>query len=83
MLRVGAALDILRTLPDAKTDLVMEHQDDLAGILTGKWVIINEGLISNEMTPFGGVKQSGNGHEGSKYGLDDYLEIKLSLHGRN
>jgi succinate-semialdehyde dehydrogenase/glutarate-semialdehyde dehydrogenase len=37
---------------------------------------INEGIISNEMAPFGGVKQSGNGREGSKYGMDDYLEIK-------
>lgn len=37
---------------------------------------INEGMISNAAAPFGGVKQSGNGREGSKYGLDDYLEIK-------
>ena len=37
---------------------------------------VNEGIISNEMAPFGGVKESGNGREGSKYGLDDYLEIK-------
>jgi len=37
---------------------------------------INEGIISNEMAPFGGVKHSGQGREGSKYGLDDYLEIK-------
>ena len=37
---------------------------------------INEGIISNEMAPFGGIKESGNGREGSKYGLDDYLEIK-------
>ncbi|MCE9679318.1 NAD-dependent succinate-semialdehyde dehydrogenase [Shewanella sp. AS1] len=37
---------------------------------------VNEGLISNAAAPFGGVKQSGNGREGSKYGLDDYLEIK-------
>lgn len=37
---------------------------------------INSGLISNEMAPFGGVKESGLGREGSKYGLDDYLEIK-------
>ncbi|AXK39242.1 NAD-dependent succinate-semialdehyde dehydrogenase [Crenobacter cavernae] len=37
---------------------------------------INTGLISNEAAPFGGVKQSGLGREGSKYGLDDYLEIK-------
>ena len=37
---------------------------------------VNEGIISNEMAPFGGVKESGNGREGSKYGLDDYLELK-------
>jgi succinate-semialdehyde dehydrogenase/glutarate-semialdehyde dehydrogenase len=37
---------------------------------------INEGLISNEVAPFGGVKQSGLGREGSKYGIDEYLEIK-------
>jgi len=42
---------------------------------------INEGLISNEMAPFGGVKESGNGREGSKYGLDDYLEIKYMCMG--
>jgi len=37
---------------------------------------INEGIISNEMAPFGGVKESGSGREGSKYGIQDYLEIK-------
>ncbi|WP_439291558.1 NAD-dependent succinate-semialdehyde dehydrogenase [Lonepinella koalarum] len=37
---------------------------------------INTGLISNEAAPFGGVKQSGLGREGSKYGIEDYLEIK-------
>ena len=37
---------------------------------------INEGIISTEVAPFGGVKESGNGREGSKYGMDDYLEIK-------
>ena len=37
---------------------------------------INEGIISNEAAPFGGVKESGQGREGSKYGIDDYLEIK-------
>ena len=37
---------------------------------------INTGMISNETAPFGGIKQSGNGREGSKYGLDDFLEIK-------
>ncbi len=42
---------------------------------------INEGIISNEMAPFGGVKESGSGREGSKYGMDDYLEIKYMLMG--
>tara|TARA_R110000772_G_scaffold58539_8_gene132800 strand:+ start:74813 stop:76276 length:1464 start_codon:yes stop_codon:yes gene_type:complete len=42
---------------------------------------INEGLISNEMAPFGGVKESGSGREGSKYGMDDYVEIKYMLMG--
>lgn len=37
---------------------------------------VNTGLISNEVAPFGGIKQSGIGREGSKYGIDDYLEIK-------
>lgn len=42
---------------------------------------INEGLTSNEMAPFGGIKESGQGREGSKYGLDDYLEIKYLCMG--
>jgi len=37
---------------------------------------LNTGLISTEVAPFGGVKESGNGREGSKYGIEDYLEIK-------
>ena len=37
---------------------------------------INEGIISNEAAPFGGMKESGIGREGSKYGMDEYLEIK-------
>ena len=37
---------------------------------------VNSGLISNEVAPFGGVKESGLGREGSKYGIEDYLEIK-------
>ena len=42
---------------------------------------INEGLISSEVAPFGGIKQSGLGREGSKYGIDDYLEIKYLCFG--
>ncbi len=37
---------------------------------------INVGIISNEVAPFGGVKQSGLGREGSKYGIDEYMEVK-------
>ena len=42
-------------------------------------VAVNSGLLSNEAAPFGGVKQSGLGREGSKYGIEDYLEIKYML----
>ena len=42
---------------------------------------INEGLISTEVAPFGGIKASGLGREGSKYGIEDYLEIKYTLMG--
>ncbi len=42
---------------------------------------INEGIISTEVAPFGGIKESGLGREGSKYGIDDYLEIKYMLMG--
>ena len=42
---------------------------------------INEVAISSEMIPFGGVKESGNGREGSKHGLDDYTEMKYICFG--
>jgi succinate-semialdehyde dehydrogenase/glutarate-semialdehyde dehydrogenase len=42
---------------------------------------INEGMISNEMAPFGGVKESGVGREGSRHGIDEYLEIKYLCMG--
>jgi succinate-semialdehyde dehydrogenase/glutarate-semialdehyde dehydrogenase len=45
------------------------------GIESGM-VGVNTGMISNEVAPFGGVKQSGLGREGSKYGVEDFLEIK-------
>ncbi|MCL6261787.1 NADP-dependent succinate-semialdehyde dehydrogenase [Craterilacuibacter sp. RT1T] len=44
-------------------------------------VAVNSGILSNEAAPFGGVKQSGLGREGSKYGIEDYLEIKYVLLG--
>ena len=42
---------------------------------------INTGLLSNASAPFGGVKQSGLGREGSKYGLDEYMEVKYLSYG--
>jgi succinate-semialdehyde dehydrogenase/glutarate-semialdehyde dehydrogenase len=42
---------------------------------------INEGIISTEVAPFGGVKESGTGREGSKYGIEDYLELKYLCMG--
>jgi succinate-semialdehyde dehydrogenase/glutarate-semialdehyde dehydrogenase len=42
---------------------------------------INEGLISSEAAPFGGVKESGYGREGSRYGLDDYMHTKYLCYG--
>ena len=45
---------------------------------------VNEGIISTEMAPFGGVKESGIGREGSKYGIEDFLELKyLCIGGIN
>jgi len=37
---------------------------------------VNTGMIANEMAPFGGIKQSGMGREGSKYGIEGFLELK-------
>ena len=42
---------------------------------------VNEGMISNELAPFGGVKESGIGREGSKHGIDDYMELKYICMG--
>jgi succinate-semialdehyde dehydrogenase/glutarate-semialdehyde dehydrogenase len=48
----------------------------VAAALEYGMVGVNEGMISTEVAPFGGVKSSGLGREGSKYGIEDYLEIK-------
>ena len=48
----------------------------VAEALESGMVGINTGLISTEVAPFGGVKESGLGREGSKYGIEEYLEIK-------
>jgi succinate-semialdehyde dehydrogenase/glutarate-semialdehyde dehydrogenase len=53
----------------------------VAEALESGLVGVNEGVISTEVAPFGGMKQSGLGREGSKYGLEDYLEIKYVMFG--
>jgi succinate-semialdehyde dehydrogenase/glutarate-semialdehyde dehydrogenase len=53
----------------------------VAEALESGMVGVNTGLISNEIAPFGGVKQSGLGREGSKYGIEDYLVIKYICMG--
>ncbi|VVD61131.1 succinate-semialdehyde dehydrogenase [Pandoraea communis] len=53
----------------------------MAGALEAGIVGINEGALASEAAPFGGVKESGYGREGSKYGLDDYLAIKYLCQG--
>jgi len=42
---------------------------------------VNTGLMSNEVAPFGGMKESGFGREGSRHGIDEYLEIKYLCMG--
>jgi succinate-semialdehyde dehydrogenase/glutarate-semialdehyde dehydrogenase len=53
----------------------------VAEALEAGMVGINEGVISTEVAPFGGVKQSGLGREGASEGLDEYLESKYVLFG--
>ena len=53
----------------------------VAEALESGMIGINEGIISTEVAPFGGVKESGLGREGSKYGLDEYIELKYLLMG--
>lgn len=53
----------------------------VAEALEAGMVGINEGIISCEVAPFGGIKQSGLGREGSRYGIEDYLEVKYLCFG--
>jgi succinate-semialdehyde dehydrogenase/glutarate-semialdehyde dehydrogenase len=52
----------------------------LSGLECGM-IAVNEGALSTEVAPFGGIKESGIGREGSRHGLDEYLEIKYALIG--
>jgi succinate-semialdehyde dehydrogenase / glutarate-semialdehyde dehydrogenase len=53
----------------------------VSGALEYGIVGVNEGIISTETAPFGGMKESGIGREGSKYGIGEFLEIKYVLLG--
>jgi succinate-semialdehyde dehydrogenase/glutarate-semialdehyde dehydrogenase len=53
----------------------------VAEALESGMVAVNEGILSTEVAPFGGVKESGLGREGSKYGLDEYMELKYVMMG--
>jgi succinate-semialdehyde dehydrogenase/glutarate-semialdehyde dehydrogenase len=53
----------------------------VADAIESGMVGVNTGLISTEVAPFGGVKQSGLGREGSRYGIDDYLVVKYICMG--
>lgn len=73
-------MTIFRDLNLRKPELLRDR-----AFVAGTWVEaqsferitgVNTGLIGSEAAPFGGVKQSGLGREGSKYGIDEYLEIK-------
>ena len=83
LLRFNAEADAIRLANNTQAGLAayvytqdIKQMIRVAESLQYGMVGINEGVISNEMAPFGGVKESGNGREGSKYGLDDYQEIK-------
>ncbi|MGF6612205.1 succinate-semialdehyde dehydrogenase/glutarate-semialdehyde dehydrogenase [Paraburkholderia sp. WSM4175] len=59
----------------------MRRIERVSSALEAGIVGINEGALASEAAPFGGVKESGYGREGSKYGLDDYLSIKYLCQG--
>jgi hypothetical protein len=73
---------ILRLWPEARFVYLIRDGRDVARVfrvaeaLESGMVGINTGIISTEVAPFGGVKESGIGREGSKYGIEEYLEIK-------
>ena len=83
LIRFSTEADVIRMANDTEFGLAAYfYSRDLGRIfrvaeaLESGMVGVNTGLISNEVAPFGGIKQSGLGREGSKYGIEDYLEIK-------
>ena len=59
----------------------MRRAERVSRALQAGVVGVNEGAVASEAAPFGGVKESGYGREGSKFGLDDYLTIKYICQG--
>jgi succinate-semialdehyde dehydrogenase / glutarate-semialdehyde dehydrogenase len=83
LFRFDTVDDVIRLANDTEFGLASYfYANDLSRVwkvaeaLDYGMVGINTGLISTEVAPFGGVKQSGHGREGSKYGTEDYLDIK-------
>jgi len=69
-------LATLITLEEGQPLTESRGEIDYAACLASGMVGINCGLMSDELAPFGGVKQSGLGREGSHLGIDEYLEVK-------
>ncbi|MFD1993611.1 NAD-dependent succinate-semialdehyde dehydrogenase, partial [Paraburkholderia dipogonis] len=78
---VQAANDTPFGLASYFYSLDVRRIDRVSRALEAGIVGINEGALASEAAPFGGVKESGYGREGSKYGLDDYLSIKYLCQG--
>ncbi|SAL45995.1 succinate-semialdehyde dehydrogenase (NAD(P)(+)) [Caballeronia sordidicola] len=88
LFRFDSEEDALRAANDTPFGLAayfysqdVRRTDRVSRALEAGIVGINEGAISSEAAPFGGVKESGYGREGSRYGLDDYLSIKYLCQG--
>ena len=76
-LRLGNGVDADVTQgPMIDESAVRKVEEHISDALEYGMVGVNTAAIANEMAPFGGVKQSGLGREGSRYGIEDYLEIK-------
>ncbi|GAB2475780.1 NADP-dependent succinate-semialdehyde dehydrogenase [Comamonas humi] len=88
LFRFGSDEEVIRMANDTESGLASYfYSRDMGRIwrvaqaLEYGMVGINTGLISNEVAPFGGIKQSGLGREGSSYGIDEYLEMKYLCMG--
>jgi succinate-semialdehyde dehydrogenase/glutarate-semialdehyde dehydrogenase len=88
LVRFSNEADVIRLANDTEFGLACYfYSRDVARVwrvaeaLEYGMVGINEGIISSEVAPFGGVKQSGIGREGSKYGIEEYLEVKYLCMG--